>query len=205
MQPHLPAVDHTLLTKIYTRTNYAFLFAPNFHTGLKHIASIRRELPCPSIFNLLGPLTNPAEQCLEARVIGVKRRDLVDVFAQALLFNGTRKGMVVCGAEELDEVSCAGETFCARLVVAGDRDGGGVVVAETEREEGNAPGADTIPRQGQGDMDEVTGTEEVSIERFVLAPEDFGLPRHPLSEVSPGRTPEQNAEILGRLLRGGDG
>lgn len=119
------------------------------------------------------------------------------VFAEALLINGTRKGMVVCGAEDLDEISCAGDTICARLVVQGERDGD-----PNWGEEGNAPGADTVPRAGQGDATHVDWRGEVSIEHFVLKPRHFGLPRHALSDVSPGRTADENAEILGRLLRG---
>lgn len=104
--------------------------------------------------------------------------------------------MVVCGLENLDEISCAGETKCARLVVKGERDG------DPDWFDGNAPGADTMPRPGQGDADEVDGKGDVSIEEFHISPYDFGLPRHALASVSPGGTAEENAAILSRLLRG---
>ena len=91
------------------------LFAPNFHKGMAHIAAVRKEMPNPTIFNLLGPLVNPVEAALEARMIGVKRADLVPVFAEALQLTGARKALVVCGAEDLDEISCAGDTHCAWL------------------------------------------------------------------------------------------
>ena len=172
-QPRLEAVDPAALAQIYATTNYAFLFAPNFHKGLRHVAATRREMPCPTIFNLLGPLTNPVEAAIEARVIGVKRRDLVPVFAEALRLNGASKGMVVCGAEDLDEISCAGPTHCARLTLVGE--------ARDEDERG----------------------ADVRIDEFRLSPGDFGLPEHPLSTVSPGGTPEENAAILTRLLADG--
>jgi anthranilate phosphoribosyltransferase len=168
--PVLPIVSPSNLAQIYERTNYAFLFAPNFHKGMKHIAPVRKEMPNPTIFNLLGPLTNPVEQALEARMIGVKKGDLVPVFAEALKLNGARKALVVCGEEDLDEISIAGPTHCARL-----------------REVPHGP------RREDGHRD-------VSIEYFTLRPEDFGVPAHPLSEVSPGMTPEENAVILEKLL-----
>ncbi|KAI9722748.1 MAG: anthranilate phosphoribosyltransferase [Chrysothrix sp. TS-e1954] len=114
-RPNLEAVTPVTLPALFSQTNFVFLFAPNFHKGLKPLSSIRKELPSPSIFNLLGPLTNPADALVEARVIGVKRRDLLHDFAEALRLNGTTKGMIVCGAEDLDEISCAGPTYCARL------------------------------------------------------------------------------------------
>ena len=114
-RPRLEAITGTNLARVYERTNYAFLFAPNFHTGLRHVAGIRKELPGPTIFNLLGPLTNPAAGAVEASLIGVKSEKLVAIFAEALRLSGAQKGMVVCGYEGLDEISCAGPTHCARL------------------------------------------------------------------------------------------
>jgi anthranilate phosphoribosyltransferase len=163
-------VSPTNLAQIYEKTNYAFLFAPNFHKGMKYIAPVRKEMPNPTIFNLLGPLTNPVEQALEARMIGVKKADLVPVFAEALKLNGARKALVVCGAEDLDEISIAGKTHCARL------------------------------REFQHGPTDVEGHRPVEIEYFTLEPKDFGIPAHPLSTVSPGLTPEENASILERLL-----
>lgn len=120
-QPRLDRVTPEALNDIYPRTNYAFLFAPNFHTGLRHVAGTRKEIPHPTIFNLLGPLTNPAETAIEVRVLGVKKKHLVPIFAEALRIGGARKAMVVCGDEDLDEISCAGPTHCARLVESEDK------------------------------------------------------------------------------------
>ncbi|KAG6012225.1 hypothetical protein E4U43_007889 [Claviceps pusilla] len=126
--PMLSAVKPSTLARIYSETNYTFLFAPVFHTGMRHVAPIRKQLPFRTIFNNLGPLANPVEDVLEARVIGVGRRDLGPAFAEALKMAGCRKALIVCGEEELDEISCAGSTLCWMLR---DRSpGGGEVVIE---------------------------------------------------------------------------
>ncbi|KAI2611922.1 anthranilate phosphoribosyltransferase [Hypoxylon sp. NC1633] len=119
MQP-LPAqlgrITPSTISTVYAQTNYAFLFAPVFHPGMRHVASIRKELGWRTIFNLLGPLSNPLGDAIEARMLGVARSDLGPVFAEALRIAGARKGLVVCGAEQLDEISCAGPTLCWQLV-----------------------------------------------------------------------------------------
>ncbi|EEY15317.1 anthranilate phosphoribosyltransferase [Verticillium alfalfae VaMs.102] len=118
MQPRAPVITNVspaTLEKVYAATNYAFLFAPVFHPGMRFVAPIRKELPWRTIFNLLGPLANPVEDALEARVIGVARKELGPVFAEALTIAGSRKAMIICGDEELDEVSCAGPTLIWRL------------------------------------------------------------------------------------------
>ncbi|KKA28168.1 hypothetical protein TD95_004220 [Thielaviopsis punctulata] len=113
--PILNAVKPSTLVDIYSRTNYAFLFAPVFHPGMRYVAPVRKQLPWRTIFNNLGPLANPVEKVLEARVIGVARRELGPAFAEALRMAGVRKALIVCGAEELDEISCAGPTYCWML------------------------------------------------------------------------------------------
>lgn len=113
--PIISAVRPDTLVKAYSATNYTFLFAPVFHTGMRYVAPIRRQLPWRTIFNNLGPLANPVEDVLEARVIGVARRDLGPAFIEALKIAGCKKALVICGEEELDEVSCAGRTLCWML------------------------------------------------------------------------------------------
>lgn len=83
---------------------------------MKYVAPIRKELGWRTIFNLLGPLANPVEGNIEARLLGVARRDIGPVFAEALKMSGARKAMVVCGEEDLDEISCAGRTYCWNLI-----------------------------------------------------------------------------------------
>lgn len=82
---------------------------------MKYVAPIRKELGWRTIFNLLGPLSNPADRLIEARLVGVARCDLGQDFAGALKLGGSRKAMVVCGEEDLDEISCAGRTLCWML------------------------------------------------------------------------------------------
>ncbi|PHH88537.1 hypothetical protein CDD83_7417 [Cordyceps sp. RAO-2017] len=123
MKPRAPvisAVRPDTLAKVYSRTNYSFLFAPVFHTGMRYVAPIRRQLPWRTIFNNLGPLANPVDGVLEARVIGVGRRELGPPFCEALRSAGCRKALIVCGEEELDEISCAGPTLCWMLKEASD-------------------------------------------------------------------------------------
>lgn len=167
MQPkpaQLARITPDTISTVYQSTNYAFLFAPVFHPGMRHVASIRKELGWRTIFNLLGPLSNPLDSAIEARMLGVARDDLGPVFAEALRLAGAKKGLVVCGQEQLDEISCAGPTYCWQLAEGGS---GGV-----------------------------------EVEHFLLEPKDFGLSAHPLSTVSPGKEPHENAEILRKILRG---
>jgi anthranilate phosphoribosyltransferase len=98
-------------------------------------------------------------------MLGVARKEIGPDFAEALRQSGCTKGMVICGDEELDEISCAGPSHCWQL------------------------------KQN-------SSTQKVDIEYFTVSPSDFGLPVHALSEVSPGQSPEANAEILMRILRG---
>ncbi|CAK7230973.1 anthranilate phosphoribosyltransferase [Sporothrix bragantina] len=167
---NLNFIEPATLPAIYATTNYAFLFAPVFHPGMRYVAPIRKQLPWRTLFNLLGPLANPVDvresegspSPLEARIIGVARRELGPVFAEALRMIGARKAMVVCGAEELDEISIAGPTYCWRL-------------------HENASG-------------------EVIIDHFQLTPADFGVTACPLSDVSPGKSPAENAATMTGIL-----
>ena len=110
--PLIEAVTAESLPAVYESSNYAFLFAPKFHPAMRHVAPIRKALRIRTIFNILGPLANPVEGDIEARVVGVADPGLGPVFAEALRLSGASKGMVVCGKENLDEISCAGRTFC---------------------------------------------------------------------------------------------
>ena len=113
--PDIEAVTAQTLPSVYEKSSYAFLFAPKFHPGMRHVASIRRELGIRTIFNILGPLANPLEGNIEARVVGVAEPSMGPIFAEALRLSGARKTLVVCGAENLDEISCAGKTYCWRI------------------------------------------------------------------------------------------
>ena len=85
-----------------------FCFAPLLHGAMKHVAPVRKQLGFRTIFNLLGPLTNPAGASFQ--VIGTTRTHVAELLAQALHELGTQRALVVCGNNELDEVSLWGET-----------------------------------------------------------------------------------------------
>ena len=90
-----------------------FMFAPNHHSAMKHAAPVRRELGVRTIFNLLGPLTNPATA--KRQVMGVFSKDLTLKLAKVLQNLGSAHVMVVCGADGMDEISFTGDTFVAEL------------------------------------------------------------------------------------------
>jgi anthranilate phosphoribosyltransferase len=90
-----------------------FMFAPNHHMAMKHAAPVRRELGVRTLFNLLGPLTNPAGA--PHQVMGVFHRDLPRLLAEVLRELGSRHVLVVHAADGLDEISLAGETWIAEL------------------------------------------------------------------------------------------
>jgi anthranilate phosphoribosyltransferase len=78
------------------------------------IAPYRKALPFRTLFNLIGPLVNPARP--HGMVLGVAERNIGEAFAQSLRDSGVRRALVVCGAEGLDEISCAGDTWAWELV-----------------------------------------------------------------------------------------
>ena len=89
---------------------FGFLFAQAFHPAMRHVAPIRRRIGVRTVFNILGPLTNPARATHQ--LIGVARPELGPLMASALGRLGVRRGLVVHGHEGLDEVSPQGETIC---------------------------------------------------------------------------------------------
>ena len=90
-----------------------FMFAPNHHAAMKHAAPVRRELGVRTIFNILGPLTNPAGA--PNVMMGVFHSDLVGIQARVMQRLGNRHALVVHGAEGLDEISISGRTFVGEL------------------------------------------------------------------------------------------
>src|SRR4051812_3974910 len=88
-----------------------FLYAPNLHPAMKQVQGIRRELRMRTMFNLLGPLTNPAKA--SGQVVGVYSLDLVEKLAEALSMLGLRRALVVHGLDGLDEITITGVTRIA--------------------------------------------------------------------------------------------
>ncbi|MDD5706304.1 MAG: anthranilate phosphoribosyltransferase, partial [Kiritimatiellae bacterium] len=91
----------------------AFLFAPRFHGAMRHAAPVRKALGVRTLFNLLGPLSNPAGATCQ--LLGVYAPELTEMFAQALRLLGTRRAFVVHGHDGLDEISVCATTRVSEL------------------------------------------------------------------------------------------
>ena len=94
-------------------TGIGFMFAPNHHSAMKHAAPVRKELGVRTLFNILGPLTNPANA--GTQLLGVFHPDLVGILVRVLQRLGSRRALVVHGLDGLDEVSLAGPTLVGEL------------------------------------------------------------------------------------------
>ena len=136
-----------------------FMFAPVFHPAMKYAAPSRREIGIRTVFNILGPMTNPAGA--QSQLLGVFEESLAMKMAQVLCLLGCRHALVVHGEDGLDEITLGGRT----------------TVCELKGEE---------------------------ISRYYIDPEDFGFPRTGLSSLR-GGPPQENADILRRVLRGEKG
>ncbi|MGN1345808.1 MAG: anthranilate phosphoribosyltransferase [Eubacteriales bacterium] len=90
-----------------------FFFAQKYHTSMKYVGAIRRELGFRTVFNILGPLTNPGSPKLQ--LLGVYDRYLVEPLAQVLVSLGVRRGMVVYGMDKLDEISASAPTAVCEI------------------------------------------------------------------------------------------
>lgn len=105
------------IEQLLHENNIAFLFAPHVHSKLKHFMKVRRELGLPTIFNMIGPLTNPLD--LDSQLLGVYRPDMVHMLAESLYKLGRKRAIVVNGAGSMDEASLAGEN---NLILLDDGD-----------------------------------------------------------------------------------
>ena len=108
-----PEKSAELLKKI----NICFLFAQNYHIAMKYVAPIRRELGVRTVFNILGPLSNPAGAKLE--LMGVYDRTLVEPLAHVMHNLGVTRGMVVFGEDRLDEISMSAPTAVCEILPEG--------------------------------------------------------------------------------------
>jgi anthranilate phosphoribosyltransferase len=142
-----------------TRIGIGFLFAPAMHTAMKHAMAARREAGGRTVFNLLGPLTNPAGA--KVQIIGVPAPALVEKIGHALAELEPRRAFVVHGVDGLDEISLSDET-------------------------------------------EVADVRPHSVQRYRVAPEDFGVARAPREALLGGDAAE-NAAIILRILQGEPG
>ena len=97
-----------LVERCLDEVGICFCFAPQLHPSMKHVAAARRKLGVPTIFNLLGPLCNPAAAPFQ--LLGVGRADRRELLSSALALLDTQRAVVVCGEDGLDEVTLTGST-----------------------------------------------------------------------------------------------
>ncbi len=113
----LPPVE---IERSIDELGFGFLFAPTHHPAMRHAAPVRRELAARTVFNVLGPLTNPAGA--RAQVVGVYAPSLVRTIAEVLAQLGSRRAFVVHGAAGIDELSPAGPNLVCEVVGGGVRE-----------------------------------------------------------------------------------
>ena len=122
IDPTIRAVENCL-----KEAKIAFLFAPHFHPAMKNVGPIRKEMGVRTLFNILGPMCNPAS--VKRQVIGVYDREKARLMAEVLVRSGSDKVITLHSAEGLDEVSCAGPTTIFEAVMD---IGNNLVVRETK-------------------------------------------------------------------------
>ncbi|KAF7722707.1 anthranilate phosphoribosyltransferase [Apophysomyces ossiformis] len=115
---HIHQVQPDQVSGIIDRTNFCFLFSQTYHPAMRHVAALRKEIGIPTVFNLLGPMSNPARPA--RMVVGVHSPHIGSLMANALKLTGVQEALVVCGAEKLDEISPAGETHYWRVHGSGE-------------------------------------------------------------------------------------
>jgi anthranilate phosphoribosyltransferase len=143
------------------RLGFGFLFAPSHHPAMRHAAPVRKELATRTVFNVLGPLTNPAGA--RAQLVGVYSPQLVRTIAEVLARLGARRAFVVHGAGGIDELSPVGPNLVAEVV-----DG---AVHERELDPEQELG---LPRCGVEELRGGTPDENAAAIREVFAGADGG-------------------------------
>ncbi|MEE1129744.1 MAG: anthranilate phosphoribosyltransferase [Methanobrevibacter sp.] len=99
--------------KCLKEINLCFLFAQNYHLSMKYVAGVRKELSIRTIFNILGPLTNPAGATMQ--VLGVYEKELVEPITEVIKNLGVKSAVVVYGLDVMDEISVSDKTFVCEL------------------------------------------------------------------------------------------
>ena len=140
-----------------------FFFAQKYHTSMKYVGSIRRELGFRTVFNILGPLTNPASPSMQ--LLGVYDEYLVEPLAQVLISLGVRQGMVVYGRDKLDEISASAPT-----VICEFKDG-------WYRKNVITPEDFGLTRSAKEDIVGGTPAENAAITRAILSGDERGARR----------------------------
>ena len=101
------------IERVIEKVGVGFMFAPIFHPAMKYAAEARKDIGIRTVFNVLGPMTNPA--CADAQLLGVYDHKMVATIAYALQQLGSKEAMVVYGLDGLDEISTIGKTLIAHL------------------------------------------------------------------------------------------
>ncbi len=149
--------------KMLDEAGFCFFFAQKYHTSMKYVGAIRKELGIRTVFNILGPLTNPAHPKMQ--LMGVYDLSLAEPLARVLYSLGVKRGMVVYGMERLDEISACGPTFVCEF------DSGEYKTYEICPEDfGLKPGRPEDIAGGAAD-------ENAAITRAILSGEDCGPKR----------------------------
>ncbi len=138
--------------KMIRKTGFGFMFAPLYHPAMKAVGPVRKELGTRTIFNLIGPLSSPADA--KNQLMGVFAPEYVDLVAQAMLRLGTKNAVVVHGLDGIDEISTVGKT---RVAVVKD---GKVFVKEMEPEDLGAK--KTVLSQVRG-AETIEGNAEIAL------------------------------------------
>ncbi len=102
-----------LCKKLLKEAGMCFFFAQKYHTSMKYVGAIRKELGVRTVFNILGPLTNPGKPTMQ--LLGVYDEYLVEPLARVLINLGVRRGMVVYGKDKLDEISMSAPTAICEI------------------------------------------------------------------------------------------
>lgn len=144
-------------TQLLKKINLCFLFAQNYHIAMKYVAPVRKELGIRTVFNILGPLSNPAGANME--LMGVYDEALVDPLARVLSNLGVKRGMVVYGQDMLDEISLSAPTTVCEV-----KDGSYTSYVITPEELG-------LARCQKADLVGGTPQENAEITRAILAGE----------------------------------
>ncbi|MBQ9885361.1 MAG: anthranilate phosphoribosyltransferase [Lachnospiraceae bacterium] len=108
------AVEPERNAEILKETNLCFMFAQKYHSAMKYVGPVRKDIGIPTIFNILGPLTNPAFNNLQ--LLGVYKEELLEPLANVLYNLGIKKAMVVYGQDCLDEISMSAPTSVCEMI-----------------------------------------------------------------------------------------
>ena len=107
------ALDAKQNENILNKTGMCFMFAPVYHSSMKYAAPVRKEMGVRTVFNILGPLSNPAAATMQ--LLGVYDKNLVEPLAKVLGNLGVTRGVAVCGEDGLDEITLTGETTVCEI------------------------------------------------------------------------------------------